>query len=144
MPEALKRLFQTQIAGVPVGKGVAYDVGISTASALMSLIEALWPSLPSSLVGLLVAWLVKMNAVERFIGPELSELIAVGGVYVTSREMLQLEAMIKGLLSGVSGQTLKGLGQLTPAATAIMPVQTVAPVAPALSALERQLSAIRA
>lgn len=143
MPEALKRLFQTQIAGVPVGKGVAYDVGISTASALMSLIEALWPSLPSSLVGLLVAWLVKMNAVERFIGPELSELIAVGGVYVTSREMLQLEAMIKGLLSGVSGQTL-GLGQLTPAATAITPVQTVAPEAPNLSALERQLSAIRA
>lgn len=142
MPEALRRLFQTEIAGIPIGKGVAYDVGISSASALMAMIEALWPQLPSSLVGLLVAWLVKMNAVERFIGPELAELISVGGVYVTSRQMLQLESMIKALLGGVSGQTL--LGQLTPAATAIVPVETVAPVAPSLSSLERQLSAIRA
>lgn len=142
MPEALRRLFQTEIAGIPIGKGVAYDVGISTASALMALIEGMWPQLPSSLVGLLVAWIVKMNAVQGFIGSELAELISVGGVYVTSRQMLQLESMIKGLLGGVSGQVL--LGQLTPAATAITPVQTVAPVAPSLSSLERQLSAIRA
>jgi hypothetical protein len=141
MPEALRNLFRTEIAGIPIGKGVAYDVGISSASALMSLIEALWPALPSSLVGLLVAWLAKMNAVRGFIGEDLSELISVGGVYVTSRQLLQLEMMIKGLLGGVAGQTL---GQLTPAATAITPVTTVAPVGPALSSLERQLSAIRA
>jgi len=107
----------------------------------MKLLEALWPGIPAPLVGLLVAWLVKMNAVRGFIGEELSELIAVGGVYVTSREMLQLEGVIKGLLGGVSGQVL---GQLTPAATAIMPVEAIAPMAPSLSSLERQLSAIRA
>ena len=142
MPEALRRLFETRIAKVPIGKGLAYDLGISSAASLMSLIESLWPTIPSSLVGLLVAWLVKMDAVERFIGAELSELIAVGGVYVTSREMLQLEAMIKGFLGSATGQTL--LGQLTPAATAITPVESLAPVSPALSSLERQLASIRA
>lgn len=142
MPEMLRNLFETRIAGVPVGKGLAYDVGISSAASLMSLIEALWPQIPSSLVGLLVAYLVKMDAVERVLGSELAELIAVGGVYVTSRQMFELETMIKGLLGDVSGQVL--LGQLTPAATAITPIEAAAPVAPSFSSLERQLAAIRA
>jgi hypothetical protein len=127
---------------IPIGPGVVYDGSVSLADTLMLIIQSQL-GLPKEMSGLLLAYLVSnVDAVKNLLGGELSKLIALGSVYLTSRELLDLEGNIKGLVGQVVTLDQATQGRLPAAATNVMPRALPAPPVAPVTDLESQLNAI--
>lgn len=107
----INQILDAKVAGIPVGAGLLMTAAFGLSDGAAQLIEGLAskvvpagvPGLPLLVDGA-VAWAVtNINAVNRFLTPELAQLISVAAMTAGINQTVNVTGMVRGLVNQVTG-----------------------------------------
>jgi hypothetical protein len=134
----LGRVAKFELLGQPVGKAIVWSAGFGVAEALGSTLENLIPlearlgmAMEASLAKAILAVLVKMKFVQRFIGASAANVLATAAWVLIVEEQLQVRRRIRQTTRGLTAMLPFGGGAAASASAQISglgDIDTVIPV----------------
>ena len=128
----------TKVFGVPIGDAILLLVGLGVSDALIPIVNKV-AKLPI-ISGAGLAALVKIPAVEKVLGPTMSNVLSATSIAVGTDEQFAVRGKVESLLSSVTG-VVPGLAPSTPVHTSGIPESISTPVVNNMSEQERRILA---